>query len=396
MIVESPVERLAKTNPDMEIWWDSSPLVYEKWIDQMLAKAPRDGKDLLEAQLRRLYDKANPAESVFRGCTTNPKLSLAAVESDPAFWDRWLGDLRRSHPQLGLKELTWRTYKEVVRRGAEMYLPIFHASRHRFGWISGQLDPRLFTEKETMLQQAEELRSLQDNVMIKVPASKEGIEVLKTLTSKGISTNVTVCFTVAQILAAAKAVKEGTLIAEQSGVDLSGWRSVITMMMARLTERKALVEQASRRGIELSSQDKTWLGIAVFKRAYRMLAEGGYPSKMLACSVRPGPLVAGRQRYWDLEKLAGGEIVFTLPAVALEPLFAIGDRLQFGPEIEEEIPEAVAERFSRIPYCIQAYNPDGLDVDQFNSHPAVLYTIDDFSGATNGLEAYVARRMPPA
>jgi len=293
---------------------------------------------VLEEQLKRLYVAEDPARSVFRGCTTNPPLSLKAVNSDPEFWDQWVDDRIRSDPDLDQKELFWLTYKEVVKRGAEMYLPIFEATNGRFGWISGQLDPRLFTEKEVMIQQAEELHALQPNVMIKVPASKEGIEVLKILTSKAISTNTTVCFTLPQIVAAAKAVEEGTKIAEEGGVDLTKWRSVITMMVGRLTEREAPVEQAQRRGGELSWQDKHWFGIAVFRRAYRILTDRGYPSKMLACSLRQGPLVAGTPRFWDLEKIAGGDVVFTLPPYVLEPLFAIGDDLIFRPEIEEEVP----------------------------------------------------------
>lgn len=147
-MVESPVERLVKTHPDMEVWWDSSPLVYEKWPQGMLDAANPDRRLILKEQFERLYNAEDPATSVFRGCTTNPPLSLKAVQSAPEFWDRWVDDLIRSHPEWDQRQVFWRTYKEVVKRGAEMYLPIFEASPARFGWISGQLDPRLFTGKE--------------------------------------------------------------------------------------------------------------------------------------------------------------------------------------------------------------------------------------------------------
>ncbi len=392
-MVESPVERLTKTHPDMEIWWDSSPLIFEKWVQGMLNAAPPERRSVLEEQLRRLYVADDPARSVFRGCTTNPPLSLQAVQSDPAFWDRWVDDLIRAHPEMDVKGIFWRTYKEVVKRGAEMYMPIFEASNGRFGWISGQLDPRLFTEKDVMIQQAEELSALSPNVMIKVPASQEGIEVIKVLNSKGISTNTTVCFTLPQILASARATVEGVRIAEKNGVDLSRWRAVITMMIGRLTEREALTIQAERRGIELTRQDRHWFGIAVFRRAYRMLQDLGYPSKMLACSLRHGPLVAGKPRFWDIEKLAGGDIVFTFPPYVLEPLFAIGDGLHFRPEIEEPVPEEVLDKMSRIPFCIQAYDPNGLELEQFNTHPSTLFTIEQFSKAASGLEEYVRQRV---
>ncbi len=389
----NPVESLSQTHPHLEVWWDSSPLIFEQWVQEMLAAARPDRRPVLEAQLRRLYVAEDPAKSIFRGCTTNPPFSLKAVKSNPEFWDRWVDDLIRSRPDLGQKELSWLTYKEVVRRGAEMFLPMFEATNYRHGWLSGQLDPRLATEKETMIQQAEELHAIHPNVIVKVPATQEGIEVLKTLTAQGIPTNTTVCFTLSQMIAAARAIKEGMELAAQRGVDLTKWRAVITMMVGRLTEREALVEQAQWRGIALSWQDIHWFGIAVFRRAYRIFQDRGYPAKLLACSLRPGPLVAGRPRFWDIEKIAGGDIVITLAPYALEPLFAMGDGLIFRPEIEEEVPEEILDKMSQIPYCIQAYDPNGLALDQFNTHPSTLYMLGEFSKATQGLEEYIGQRM---
>jgi len=392
-MLESPVERLAKTHPDLEIWWDSSPLVYNQWVRKMLNSAEPSRRLALEEQLARLYNAEAPGKSVFRGCTTNPPLSWQAIQSDPKFWDEWVGDLIRTNPSLGVKELVWLTYKEVVKRGAEMYMPIFEASNGRFGWISGQLDPRLFTETGRMIHDAEELSALSPNVMIKVPASMQGIDVVRTLTSRGISTNTTVCFTLPQILASADAAMEGIKVAEQNKVDLGKWRAVITMMIGRLTEHEVLDVQAERKNIKLSWQDKHWFGIAVFRRAYRMLTDGGYASKMLACSMRAGPLVAGKMRFWDVQKIAGGDIVYTCPPYVLEPLFEIGDDLIFEPEIEKEVPRDVLEKLSKIPFCIQAYDPNGLALEQFNEHPSTISTVEAFSKGFAGLEGYIGERM---
>lgn len=291
-MIESPIERLVKIHPALEIWWDSSPLVYDKWSQTMLDSAPPARRPILEEQLQRLYNPKNPASSIVRGCTTNPPLSLTAIKSNPKFWNEWIDSLIQSHPDLDPKELAWLTYKEVVKRGAEMMLPIWEASQGRYGWISGQLDPRLFTEARVMITQAEELSALHPNVMIKVPGSMEGIEVLETLAAKGISTNTTVCFTLPQILASARATAAGLHLIQKGSyylpetVDRTKWRAVITMMVGRLTENEALMVQARRQGIELTWQDRHWLGIAIFQRAYRLLKEEGYPSKMLACSMR--------------------------------------------------------------------------------------------------------------
>ena len=390
---ESPVERLAKTHPDMEIWWDSSPLVYEQWKRKMLDGAAPSRKAALEEQLSRLYLQEDPAKSVFRGCTTNPSLSWQAVQADPEFWNAWLDETIQANPQASVKELVWTTYKEVVKRGAAMYLPLFEATHGRFGWLSGQLDPRLFTETEEMTRDALELSQLSPNVMIKVPASMQGIEVVKILTSRGISTNTTVCFTLPQIMASANAAMEGMKIAERNKVDLSKWRAVITMMIGRLTEQEALDIQAKRKNISLSWQDKHWFGIAVFRRAYRLLTEGGYASKMLACSMRHGPVVAGKMRFWDVQKLAGGDIVYTCPPYVLEPLFEFGGDLIFEPEIEKETPKETLDKLMNIPYCIQAYDPNGLALEQFNDHPATVSTVEAFSKGFTGLEAYIKERM---
>lgn len=397
-MAESPIERLANVHPDLEIWWDSSPLVYDKWAQKMLESVTADKRSALTEQLQRLYSPQNPANSLVRGCTTNPPLSLKAIKSDPIFWNEWIDTLILSYPNLDHKELAWLTYKEVVRRGAELMLPIWQASNGRYGWISGQLDPRLFTESEVMIARAEELSALHPNVMIKVPCSAEGISVLRELAAKGISTNTTVCFTLPQILASAKATAEGLQLVQKGSyylpenVDRTKWRAVITMMIGRLTENEALVVQARRRGIELTWQDRHWLGIAIFQRAYRLLKEEGYPSKMLACSMRQGPLVAGKAKFWDLEKLAG-EVVFTCPPYVLEPLLEVGDELDFEDIETVHVPQRVLDKLLQIPYALQAYEPNGMWLEQFNTHPATLDTVASFSKAMIGLEEYVDQRV---
>jgi len=393
----SVVERLQNTNPDMEIWWDSSPLIFDSWVKKMVEAAPAGQKKELEAQLKRLFVWDDMARSVFRGCTTNPPLSLGAIKDNPAPWEKWVDDQIRANPGITVKDLWWTTYKEVVRRGAEKLLPINEASAGRFGWVSGQLDPRLFTEKDQMVQKAQELAGLSPNVMVKVPGSQQGVEVVRSLTSMAISTNVTTCFTLPQIMAVARAAAEGVEDAKKNKVDLSRWRAVITHMLGRLTEREVIWEQAAYYKVNWTEADRRWFGLGVFKRAYRLLKEGGYPSKMLLCSVRPGPLVNGKMRFWDLQELAGADMVFTLPPYGLEPMFAMGDNLDFREgAIDDPIPDSTIEKIYQMPYTMQAYEPHGLSLDQFNTHPATLYTTKDFSKAVAGVEEFVAGRLEKA
>lgn len=390
---ESVLERLTQVNPDMEIWWDSSPLVFENWVREMVGSTPENKRAELKEQLNRIYVLDDPAQSLIRGCTTNPPLSLTAVKQDPDGWNEWIDDLIASNKGLDLQDYYWLTYKEVIRRGAEMMMPIWEASEGRFGYISGQLDPRLLTDKEKMIETAQEIRAIAPNLMIKVPASTEGVDVVRALTSMAIPTNVTTCFTLPQIWAVANAAAEGLEIANKNEVDMSKWRAVITMMIGRLTEHPVLDQQAQRRGIQLSWADKHWLGIYVFRRAFHLLKENAMPSKMLACSMRYGPVVGGKNHFWDVEKIAG-DIVYTMPPYVLGPLFEKCQDLDFEEEIlYDDVPYEVIDKMSKIPYVLQSWDENGMEIDQFNQHPATIATAEAFSKASAGLESYVEDRM---
>jgi transaldolase len=390
---KSPLERLMETHPGLEIWWDSSPLIYTSWTEDMLKKAPPDRVKELQEQLKRFYDPEHPEEALFRGVTTNPPLSLNVIKTHETLMTKLVDGLIEQNPCVDKEALFWMTYKEIIQRGARMYLGVFQRSQYRHGYLSGQVDPRALTDKEKMISQALELASLSPNVMIKVPGSKEGYEVIKFLTSKGISTNNTLTFVLPQLMACAKAVKEGLAIARQNGVDLTRWRSVITHMAARYGDLGDLRKEAESLGIDLSEADIRWAELAIFKKTYHLLKEGNYPSKMLICSMRISPIMNGKRHCWHLEKLAGGDIVFTCPPSFIEGVFEFLDETEFRPQIDEGVPKTVLDKLLRIPYFEKAYHEDGLTPDEFNTHPVLVATAIEFSKATEGIVNFVAKRL---
>ncbi len=390
---KSPLERLMETHPGLEIWWDSSPLIYTSWTEDMLKKAPPDRVKELQEQLKRFYDPEHPEEALFRGVTTNPPLSLNVIKTHETLMTKLVDGLIEQNPCVDKEALFWMTYKEIIQRGARMYLGVFQRSQYRYGYLSGQVDPRALTDKEKMISQALELASLSPNVMIKVPGSKEGYEVIKFLTSKGISTNNTLTFVLPQLMACAKAVKEGLAIARQNGVDLTRWRSVITHMAARYGDLGDLRKEAESLGIDLSEADIRWAELAIFKKTYHLLKEGNYPSKMLICSMRISPIMNGKRHCWHLEKLAGGDIVFTCPPSFIEGVFEFLDETEFRPQIDEGVPKTVLDKLLRIPYFEKAYHEDGLTPDEFNTHPVLVATEIEFSKATEGIVNFVAKRL---
>jgi len=394
MALKSVVERLWEVNPKAEIWWDSSPLIYENWQSKMIQNA--HNKEEMASWLNRLYNKSNrPEENIFKGVTTNPPLSYKAIMDNLDYWTRWVDELVQGEGYTDPEVVFWRTYKEIVKRGAEFYMPIFEATNYKCGYLSGQVDPRVRDDVEKMFAQALEIHALSPNVMIKSPGTAEGYEVIKRLTAKGIPTNNTLAFIIPQFIAAMNAVVEGLEEARANGVDLTKWRSVITCMSARYGTLGDLQKEAEERNITLSEADVRWAEIAIFKKACRLVEENSeYPGKMLLCSMRMSPpQVDGQVHSWHIEKIAGANVVYTCPPLYLEALFEKGGHLDFQDQINDPVPKEVMEKLIQIPYFERGYAENGYTNKDFNNHAALLATAKEFSAATQNMVDFVAKRL---
>ena len=379
-------ERLVDISPGMEIWWDSSPVVFDNWCRKLLDKADPADRNLLKTQFSRMYDKDDPQNQLFRGVTTNPPLSLQAIQTNPAYWTGVAKDIVSENPGLDSEGLFWKLYKTVVKAGSEMYLPLFEASGYKEGFLSGQVDPRSVFDKDAMIRQAEEIAAINPNVMVKIPGSMQGYEVIEYLTSKGIPTNNTLSFVLPQLVDCADSVERGLETARRNGVDLSRWRSVITHMEGRFGNLGGLKDLAQEKGVELTDGEIRLAELAVFKKAYKYLIDNDRPSKMLACSLIVGPTVDGENRVWHLEEKAGANVVVTCPPTFIDKvLFLPGvEKISFKQDrILEDIPGKLMDKLMRVPYFERGYAEDGYTRDEYNSLPALQRTAEQFSRATD-------------
>jgi transaldolase len=74
------------------------------------------------------------------------------------------------------------------------------------GIVDGPVSAEVVSvEAKAMIKEAEDLSKLADNIVVKIPLIEEGLKAVRVLTDKGISTNVTLCFSPLQALMAAKA-----------------------------------------------------------------------------------------------------------------------------------------------------------------------------------------------
>jgi len=384
-------EDLVAVSPGMEIWWDSSPVIFGNWCTKMLAKAEDADKPALEAQFARMYTTGDPMSQLFRGVTTNPPLSLAAFKDDPARWEKVAAKVVADNQGLDTEGLFWVLYKEVVKQGSDMFLPLFEASGYKEGFLSGQVDPRSAFDGEAMLKQALEIHAVNPNVMVKVPGTAQGYEIIEELTSRGIATNNTLTFVLSQLLDCAKSVMRGLEKAKANGVDLSKWRSVITHMEARYGDLGGLRDAGTEAGVEISEADVRYAELAIFKKAYRTLKERDYQSKMLSCSLRLGPTIDGVQHLWHLEEKAGADIVVTCPPSFIDEVINLprAGEIEFKPnQIDVDPPADVMEKLLKVPYFARAYDEDGYTREEYNTHPALVKTHEAFSKATNEMVAF--------
>jgi transaldolase len=387
----NPVERLKNSSPNTEIWWDSSPLIYESWL-------AGPGRPFAAARLFLPRGGGpEPArfalESVLQGATTNQPLTWQVIDGNPEAWAKFVQAQVLLEPQISVKESMWRLFIEVAARGADRLAEIFQASGYRRGQICCQVDPRDLTDLDAMLAQARRIHAARPNIMVKMPGSKEGIEGVRILTSEGIPTNVTLAFTVSQLAAVGHAAQEGLAEARRRGVDLRYWRSCATMMLGRYEDAPVFGEQARRAGVELSEADVRWAGIAIFRKAHRLFRERGYPTQMLGASMRVGPTIDGAVHVWHLEKLAGLDGVLTVfPNIFEAFLASYGDR-PLEPQIDEPAPDEVLERLLRVPYFAEAYDEGGLAPEDWIRHPALVATASSFVQSMENVEAFAARVM---
>lgn len=387
----SAIDRLSDTSEGMEIWWDSSPLIYKSWAKKILDKTDPAYKSTMQEQLDRLFNTMKQEDIVFDGVTTNPRLTSRVLELIPEEVNPIVDKMIKDNPARTDYEIAWEVYKAITKEGTRLYMPLFEKSGYKKGYVSAQVDPNQITNIREMLLQALELKKLGDNIMIKCPGSKEGIYVIQILTSLGIPTNSTLVFNVPEAIAVAEAVKKGHELGMSKGVDYSRWRSVITIMLARFEDMPEFKESARSVGIELTDELKRWSGIAVAKKALSILNDpkNNYLSKLLLCSTRIGP---APDVVYHIEKIAGANMVFTINPEMIDDFNRLYREKEVGCKWEENVPAEIMEKLLKIPYFQAGYDINGIKDDDFINQPSFVYTANEFKGSMKFIEDYVIQR----
>ncbi len=167
------------------------------------------------------------------GVTSNPTIFAKAVSDADDYADQ-VRDLavRGVNLEEAVRAIT--TYD--VRWACDVLRDTYDRTDGQDGRVSIEVDPRLAHQTDATTAEARALWWMVDraNVMIKIPATQEGLAAITAATSEGISVNVTLIFSLDRYRAVMDAYLSGLEQAHSKGVDLSTIRSVASFFVSRV------------------------------------------------------------------------------------------------------------------------------------------------------------------
>ncbi|MBN8579532.1 MAG: bifunctional transaldolase/phosoglucose isomerase [Anaerolineae bacterium] len=176
------------------------------WYDNIQRKL------LVNGELKAMIGRGD-----IRGVTSNPTIFQNAIAKTndydaaltPLAWAGW-----------DAEKIFWQLAVEDIQEACDLFRPLYEQSKGGDGYVSLEVSPYLARDTEATAKQAQELwnRVNRPNLMVKIPATKEGIPAIRTSIAAGINVNVTLIFSLSRYAEVMNAYLEG--IEERVAKDL--------------------------------------------------------------------------------------------------------------------------------------------------------------------------------
>lgn len=322
------------TNPLQEI----KTLGQSVWLDYIQRNILENG------EIVRMIEKDGLA-----GMTSNPTIFEKAINEHDDY-DEVISELSRSGSSA--KEIYEVLTIEDVQHAADLFRPVYDESNGRDGFVSLEVSPHLAYNTELTIAEANRLWIVLDrpNVMIKVPATREGLPAIEQLIAAGVNVNVTLLFSLERYREVVDAFMTGLEIRATIGQPLQHVASVASFFLSRIDVlvdkfldkfTKTVVGESARtlRGqtavacARLAYQH--YLNWAESSRWQALSKKGAQTQRLLWASTGTKDPVYSDTRY--IEALIGRETVNTMPP---QTLVAYRDHGHPALRIEQELDEA--------------------------------------------------------
>jgi transaldolase/glucose-6-phosphate isomerase len=228
---------------------------------------------LASGELRRLIE-----EDGLRGVTSNPAIFEKAITGSTDYTET-LKSLAPKYREA--KTLYEQVAIHDIQDAADVLRPVYEQAKQRDGYVSLEVSPYLARDTSGTLEEARRLwRSVErPNVMIKVPATPEGIPAIEQLISEGINVNVTLLFAQETYEQVAGAFIAGLRKRAAQGGDVRAIASVASFFISRidtaidalLTARIKTAKRSTERALLQSLMGK--VAIANAKLTYQRYQE---------------------------------------------------------------------------------------------------------------------------
>ncbi len=289
-----------------------------------------------------------------KGVTSNPSIFEKAIGTSDEY-DGAIGKAlkRGDRPVAELFELL---AVEDIQNAADVLRPVYDRLGGGDGFVSLEVSPYLATDTKGTIAEARRLWKAVDrrNLMIKVPATPEGLPAIEQLTGEGLSINITLLFSQQVYLEVAEAYLSGLEKYVAKGGDPSHVASVASFFVSRIDTMadKQLDERIAKANDPTEKERLTRLkgkvAIANAKLAYqdyKRLFSGPRWEKLAARGARPQRMLwastgTKNKAYSDVlyvEELIGPNTINTVPPATMD---AFRDHGKLRDSLEENIEEA--------------------------------------------------------
>jgi transaldolase len=282
--------------------------------------------DFLSRRFVKEGDLAGLVRDGVVGVTSNPTIFQGAIADGDAYDDqiRELVHAGVTEP----KEIFHELARDDIRDACDILRPAWNEGSGQDGWVSLEVDPNLAHDTQATIDEAARLHAMieRPNLLIKIPATREGLPAIEETIASGIPVNVTLIFSLQRHREVAEAYIHGLQRLVEGGGDPRGKiASVASFFVSRVDT------EADRRLDEVGGHDelKGKLAIANAKLAYQTYLEvfsGGTWDELAAkgaSSQRPlwASTSTKNPEYRDViyvEELVGPGTVNTMPRPTVE------------------------------------------------------------------------------
>jgi len=292
-------------------------------------------------------------EDGLMGMTSNPTIFEKAITGSKDYADILESPEAKKLDAKGVYE---KIAIRDVQDATNIFKSVYQQTKRRDGYVSLEVAPTLANDTQATLEEARRLwKSVgRENVMIKVPGTREGLPAIRQLLEEGININITLLFAQSVYEEVAEAFQAALEARVKKGQDISHVASVASFFVSRIdslidgqidTKLKAETD-SNKRALLMSLQGK--VAIANAKLTYRkyqelfsgprwkaLAAKGAQTQRLLWASTS-----TKNPKYRDVmyvEELIGPDTVDTIPPATFD---AFRDHGRVRPSLTENVDEA--------------------------------------------------------